>query len=76
MSGQNYQLSDLIFTTSKLNNVQFISNLYAMYLYSLATNGQKNGFIIFSIEGVRASQFLAVLSDVLRFNLAMPTNRV
>ena len=29
-----------------------------------------------SLEGVRASQFLAVLSDALRFNLAMPTNRV
>ena len=33
----------------------------------------KNGFVIFSIEGVRTSQFLA---DALRFNLAMPTNRV
>ena len=36
----------------------------------------KNGFVIISIEGVQASQFLAVLSDALCFNLAMPTNRV
>ena len=36
----------------------------------------KNGFVNFSIEGVRASQFLAVLSDALCINLAMPTNRV
>ena len=36
----------------------------------------KNGFVIFSTEGVRATQLFAVLSDALRFNLAMPTNRV
>ena len=73
-SDKTISFRTLIFTTSKQCPIyfKFVCNIPVLISYQWP----KNGFVVFSIEGVRDSQFLAVLSDTFRFNLVMPTNKI
>jgi len=62
----------LIFTTSKQRPISFkFAGSIAVFITYL---WPKNGLVILSTEGVRASQLIVVKSDAFTFNLALPTS--